>query len=132
MVLFLRNIRFNFMLFWGDYYLRWWRLPIEERACRETDLGGGDYYLRNSGLPPSSQLQRSVPSLYKPWRTVLQPILALCPHCSLLRLRGSNLTFGKLHIWEVATQEIDTCNLISRPQENAFGKVYIFFNEFGS
>ena len=41
------------MLFWGDYYLRWWRLPIEERACRETDLGGGDYYLRNSGLPPS-------------------------------------------------------------------------------
>ena len=33
--------------------LRWWRLPIEERACRKTDLGGGDYYLRNSGLPPS-------------------------------------------------------------------------------
>ena len=30
-----------------------WRLPIEERACRKTDLGGGDYYLRNSGLPPS-------------------------------------------------------------------------------
>ena len=23
-------------------------------ACRKTDLGGGDYYLRNSGLPPSS------------------------------------------------------------------------------
>ena len=22
-------------------------------TCRETDLGGGDYYLRNSGLPPS-------------------------------------------------------------------------------
>jgi len=33
--------------------LRWWRLPIEERAWRKTDLGGGDYYLRNSGLPPS-------------------------------------------------------------------------------
>ena len=31
-----------------------WRLPIEERACSKTDLGGGDYYLRNSGLPPSS------------------------------------------------------------------------------
>ena len=41
------------MLFWADYYLRWWRLPIEERACRKKDLGGGDYYLRNSGLPPS-------------------------------------------------------------------------------
>ena len=41
------------MLFWADYYFRWWRLPIEERACRKTDLGGGDYYLRNSGLPPS-------------------------------------------------------------------------------
>ena len=40
------------MLFWTDYYLRWWRLPIEERACRKTDLGGGDYYLRDSGLPP--------------------------------------------------------------------------------
>ena len=53
MVLFLRNKRFNFMLFWADYYLRWWRLPIEERACRKTDLGGGEYYLRNSGLPPS-------------------------------------------------------------------------------
>ena len=36
--------------------MRWWRLPIEERACRETDLGGGDYYLRNSGLPPSLKL----------------------------------------------------------------------------
>ena len=35
MVLFLRNKRFNFMLFWGDYFLRWWRLPIEERACRK-------------------------------------------------------------------------------------------------
>ena len=30
--------------------LRSWRLPIEERACRKTDLGGGDYYLRNSGM----------------------------------------------------------------------------------
>ena len=58
MVLFLRNKRFNFMLFWGDYYLRWWRLPIEERACRKTDLGGGDYYLRNSGLPPSPDLRK--------------------------------------------------------------------------
>ena len=55
MVLFLRNKRFNFMFFWADYYLRWWRLPIEERACRKTDLGCGDYYLRNSGLPPSSR-----------------------------------------------------------------------------
>ena len=53
MVLFLRNKRFNVMLYWADYYLRWWRLPIEERACRKTDLGGGDYYFRNSGLPPS-------------------------------------------------------------------------------
>ena len=42
------------MVFWADYYLRWWRLPIEERTCHKTDLGGGDYYLRNSGLPPSS------------------------------------------------------------------------------
>ena len=56
MVLFLRNKRFNVMLFWADYYLRWWRLPIEERAWRKTDLGGGDYYLRNSGLPPPAYL----------------------------------------------------------------------------
>ena len=52
MVLFLRNKRFNVMLFWADYYLRWWTSPIEERTCRKTDLGGGEYYLRNSGLPP--------------------------------------------------------------------------------
>ena len=42
------------MLFWADYYLRGGRLPIEERAFRKTDLGGGDYYLRNSEIPPSS------------------------------------------------------------------------------
>ena len=60
MVLFLRNKRFNFMLFWGDYYLRWWRLPIEEHTCRKTDLGGGDYYLRNTGLPPSSDTTSSL------------------------------------------------------------------------
>ena len=48
------------MFFWADYYLRWWRLPIEERACRKTDLGGGDYYLRNSGLPPSCNPPGSV------------------------------------------------------------------------
>ena len=55
MVLFLRNKRFNVLLFWTDYYIRWWRLPIEERPCRKTDLGGSDYYLRNTGLPPSSE-----------------------------------------------------------------------------
>ena len=51
MVLFLRNNRFNVTLILADYQLRWWRLPIEERACRKTHLGGGDYSLRNSGLP---------------------------------------------------------------------------------
>ena len=58
MVLFLRNKRFNVMLFLGWlYYLRWWRLPIEERACRKTDLlGGGDYYSRNSELPPDRRI----------------------------------------------------------------------------
>ena len=67
MVLFLRNKRFNFMLFWGDYCLRWWRLPIEERACRKTDLGGGDYYLRNSGLPPSF---KSFLTFHDYWNTI--------------------------------------------------------------
>jgi len=38
--------------------LRWWRLPIEEHACLKTDLGGGDYYLRNSGLPSSPDLRK--------------------------------------------------------------------------
>ena len=56
MVLFLRNNRFNVTLILADYQLRWWRLPIEERACRKTHLGGSDYSLRNSGLPPSSCL----------------------------------------------------------------------------
>jgi len=52
MVLFLRNNRFNVTLILAEYQLRWWRLPIEERACRKTHLGGGDYSLGNSGLPP--------------------------------------------------------------------------------
>ena len=34
-----------------DYQFRWWRLPIEERACRKTHLPDGDYQLRNSDLP---------------------------------------------------------------------------------
>ena len=46
MVLFLRNNRFNVKLILADYQLR--------SACRKTHLGGGDYYLRNSGLPPPS------------------------------------------------------------------------------
>ena len=39
--------------FLSDYQMRVWRLPIEERACRKTPLGGGDYQLRISALPPS-------------------------------------------------------------------------------
>ena len=92
MVLFLRNKRFNVMLFWADYYLRWWRLPIEERACRKTDLGYGDYYLRNSGLPPSSNRPRIRPGTVKilnaPWE-LSQLALALdydmkIDHCFML------------------------------------------------
>ena len=52
MVLFLKNKRFNLTLFLSDYQLRWWRLPIEERAYRKTRLGGGNYQLRISALPP--------------------------------------------------------------------------------
>ena len=32
--IFRRNKRFNVSIFISDYKLRWWRLPIEERACR--------------------------------------------------------------------------------------------------
>ena len=52
MVLFLRNNRFNVTLILDEYQLRWWRLLIEERTCLKTHLGGGDYSLRISGLPP--------------------------------------------------------------------------------
>ena len=45
--------------------LRW--LLIEERACRKTDLGGGDYYLRNSGLPPSPDWTPPVFSIISKW-----------------------------------------------------------------
>ena len=65
---------------------------------------------------PKRQLLKSVqtaassaPSQFWPRHSAAQPILAaaLGPHCSLWRLRGPNLTFGKfplgkLHIWEVA------------------------------
>ena len=59
MVLFLRNKRFNVTLFLSDYQLRRWRLPIEERACRKTRLGGGDYPLRTSALLPPPPVKRS-------------------------------------------------------------------------
>ena len=59
MVLFLSNKRVNFMLFRADYYLRWWRLPIEERACRKTDLGGGDFEELH-GLPPYQERDAGV------------------------------------------------------------------------
>ena len=39
-------------LCWLITKLRWWRLTIEERTCRKIHLGGGDYSLRNCGLPP--------------------------------------------------------------------------------
>ena len=70
-------------------------------------------------------LSGNIPSISQPQRTAPQPILAevfghlahpSCsarPHCSLRRLKGLNLTLGKLplgklHIWEVATWEIVT------------------------
>ena len=52
MVLFVRNNRFNVTLFLADYQLRWWKLPIVERACCKTHLGGVDYSLRISEVPP--------------------------------------------------------------------------------
>ena len=74
-----------------------------------------------SGIFPSgnfsrvSSPQRLTPSLFQPRRSAPQSNLAVAlgPHCSLRRLRGPNLTFGKLplgklHIWEVATWKIDT------------------------
>ena len=48
--------------------MRWWRLPIEEGTCRKTDLGGGAYYLRNSGLPPSSTMIWYFLYMAKIWR----------------------------------------------------------------
>ena len=52
MVLFLRNNRLNVTLILADYQLRWWRLPIEERACRKKHLSGGDYSLGILDYPP--------------------------------------------------------------------------------
>ena len=63
MILFLRNKRFNVTLFLSDYQLRWWRLPIEERAYRKTRLGGGDYQLRTSALPPWLQVATTLRNL---------------------------------------------------------------------
>ena len=40
MAIFLKNKRFNVNFFISDYQLRLWRLPIEERECRKTRLGG--------------------------------------------------------------------------------------------
>ena len=62
--------------------------------------------LSNGNFPnvqfPKRQFPKSVLA------TVLGP-----PHCSLRRLKGPNLTFGKLHIWEIVTWEVN-------PWENAY------------
>ena len=52
MVLFKRNKGFKCYAFFDWLQLRWWRLPIQERACRKTHLGGVDYSLRSSALTP--------------------------------------------------------------------------------
>ena len=57
--------------------MRWWRLPIEESACRKTDLGGGDYYLRYSGLPPSPDLTKGNASRCKRASPMGAPPLSL-------------------------------------------------------
>ena len=49
-----KSFRFKVMHFLSDYQLRWWRIPMEERACRKTRLGGDDYPLRTSAPPPAS------------------------------------------------------------------------------
>ena len=92
MVLFLSNKRVNFMLFRADYYLRWGRLPIEERACRKTDLGGGDYYLRNSGLPPSLSKGAQLSVLLLSFRGVIM---------NLSRGRHSAVVYVKWTQWWV-------------------------------
>ena len=38
------------LLFCGNP--RWWRLQVEERACRKTRLGGFNYQFRTSAPPP--------------------------------------------------------------------------------
>ena len=72
--------------FYGELLkLRWWRLPIEERVCSKTDLDGGDYYLRNSGLPPSIRpvydLYRTVRSKQTYTQTVRQTDITLNSLC---------------------------------------------------
>ena len=70
---------------------------------------------------PKRQLPKSVlaaalgpqPVLAAALGPLAHPSRSARPHCSLRRLRGPNLTFGKLplgklHIWEVATWEIVT------------------------
>ena len=50
------------MLILADYQLRWWRLPIEERAYRRTRLGGCDYQFRTSLLPPPARRVAELPT----------------------------------------------------------------------
>ena len=48
--------RFYATLFCLNYLLRWGKLMIEERACRKTRLGGGDYPSRTICTPPLAKL----------------------------------------------------------------------------
>ena len=56
MVFFLRNKRFNGIIFISHYKLRYWRLQAEERTCQKTHLGGCDYQL-STCAPPLEQLK---------------------------------------------------------------------------
>ena len=49
-------------------------LPIEERACRKTDLGGGDYYSRNSELPPDRRMYQ-----YAVFNVPIRPVQCIGP-----------------------------------------------------
>ena len=73
-----KNERFDlFPLIFGPFPLIFgdWRLPIEERACRKTHFGGGDYSLRNSGLLPLiAGVQRKRPSSHPSSRNQIKTL----------------------------------------------------------
>ena len=58
MAIFLKNKRFNVNFFISDYQLRLWSLPIAERECRKTLLGGVRLLLHSPPLPTTSKKLR--------------------------------------------------------------------------
>ena len=99
MVLFLRNKWFNVTLFLSDYLLRWWRILIEERACRKTPMVTVIIYWGLSALPPPVKTYSMLIPVYASVISLISLAVSLrkrLMHFLLIRINGEIITNKQL------------------------------------